>query len=89
MRLKRNDVFVKNCDQASYAVVIEENRSNGEVRWTRHPVPVNATAGWSCSVDRFLKDYSRIDSDTALARSVVQGASKLVAKLPRPSRWDC
>lgn len=86
-RLKRNDVFVMNSDDTSFAVVIEEHRSNGEVRWTRHPVPPHSTAGQSCSVDRFLEDHSPIDGDTDLARSVVQGASVLVAKLPRPSRW--
>jgi len=68
-------------------VVVEEHRNNGEVRWVTHPVPVHTTAGRSSPVDRFLSDYARVDPDTELAKSVVKDASRLVAKLPAPTRW--
>jgi hypothetical protein len=87
LRLKRNDVFRRNSDTSSFAVVIEQHRSNGEVRWTRHPVPHGATAGRSGSVDRFLHEHTRVDQETVLAQAVISAASDLVAKLPAPARW--
>lgn len=87
MSLRRNDVFVKNKDHGSYAVVVEEHHNNGEVRWVTHPVPIHATAGRSAPVNRFLMDYTLVGRDTELARSVVEGASRLVDKLPAPTRW--
>jgi DNA-binding cell septation regulator SpoVG len=85
--LRRNDVFVKNGDDGHFAVVVEEHRNNGEVRWVNHPVPRHTTAGRSSPVDRFLKEYTPVDRDSDLARSVVKGARVLVEKLPAPTRW--
>jgi hypothetical protein len=85
--LSRNDVYVRNGSNDSFAVVVEEHHNNGEVRWVNHPVPVHTTAGRSAPVDRFLREYTPVDRDSDLALAVVQGASSLVAKLPAPTRW--
>jgi hypothetical protein len=85
--LKLNDVFVLNGTEDRFAVVIDVHPSNGEVRWAKHPVPFGTTAGGAAPIETFLRDYSRLDKDTELARATVKGASALVAKLPQPARW--
>lgn len=84
--LNRNDVFRKNASSDSFSVVIEGK--NGQVRWANHPVRTSESGGGSGAVQSFLKDHTRIEQDTDLARTVVAGASDLVRKLPRPLRWE-
>ena len=84
--LNRNDVFLKNGRSDSFAVVIEEK--NGQVRWANHPVRPSESGGGSSSVESFLENHTRIDQDSEQAKSVVKGASNLVAKLPRLLFWE-
>jgi hypothetical protein len=86
MNMKRNDVFRKNRRDDSFAVVIEQK--GAQVRWANHPVRTGESAGGSSSVESFLEGHTRVDQDTDLAKSVAEGASELVAKLPRPLYWD-
>ncbi|MET0886595.1 MAG: hypothetical protein ABWX92_09115 [Mycetocola sp.] len=77
---------MKNGSNDSFAVVVEEHRNNGEVRWVTHPVAPYRTAGRSAPLDQFLREHTHVD-DTEVAKAVAQGAKKLVDKLPAPTRW--